>query len=209
MAASDPYYTINEPGEAELRVQGSEFYGIAEPVDRVAAAESVIDQLRQKYPDASHHVPAYRVRITNDSSGSFLRSWSSDDGEPAGSAGKPILNILEQREVENVVVVVVRYFGGTELGVGGLARAYSATAKATLEDAGIVETVPKRQLRVETAYADSGTIRGLLESFEVDFEATYEAAVQFDVWVPVGELDRVRERLQDATSGRVSLEVAE
>lgn len=205
MAGSESYFTIAGPGETRIQIRGSEFYGVARQAGSVEQAEAVIDRLREDYPEASHHVPAYRVRVGDGGGGVYLGAWSSDDGEPTGAAGKPILNILEQQEVEDVVVVVVRYFGGTELGVGGLARAYSRATKETLMVAGVVETVRTTRVEVETSYADSGTVRGVLESLGLDFEGSYEEDVRFAVWVPMSELERVRERLQNATSGRVTI----
>lgn len=96
---------------------------------------------------------AYRVRAAP------LREWASDDGEPAGSAGKPALNVLQGEGVENVVTVVTRYFGGTEPGVGGLSRAYGRGAKASLDDAGLVERVPRETFSVAVGYDDSGSVR--------------------------------------------------
>jgi len=127
----------------------------------VAAAEEFIDRVRTEYDDATHNVPAYRVPAGEASArtpGSevMLREYSSDDGEPTGSAGKPALNVLQQRDIRNVVAVVTRYYGGTNLGVGGLARAYSRAVKDGVDEAGVIEERPHRQLVVETAYDDSG-----------------------------------------------------
>jgi putative IMPACT (imprinted ancient) family translation regulator len=134
-----------------------------------------------------------------------LREWCSDDGEPTGSSGKPALNVLVQRDVRNVVAVVTRYYGGTNLGVGGLARAYSRAVKEAVDDAGVVEERPHERFRAVVAYDDSGTVRGILESTGVDFEADYDEQVSFEVRVPVEDAAGLRDRLRSATSGRVDL----
>jgi len=93
----------------------------------------------------------------------MVREWCSDDGEPSGSAGKPALNVLEQRELRNMVVAVVRYYGGTNLGVGGLARAYSRAVKEAVDAAGVVEDVPHERFEAAVEYDDSGTVRGITQ----------------------------------------------
>ena len=204
------FRTVESRGEARLDRQGSEFIGVVVPVDTVDEAEAVIDDERETYPDATHHVPAYRVPAGEASASrpgeTMLREWCSDDGEPSGSSGKPALNVLVQQDLQNLVAVVTRYYGGTNLGVGGLARAYSAAVKRAVDDAGIVERQPHERFVATVAYDDSGTVRGILESTGVEFEASYDEQASFAVRVPVTEADALRERLLNATSGRVGLD---
>lgn len=200
---NETYRTVADAATARFVVQGSEFLGHVQPVDAVADAEAFVDRVAAEYDDATHNVPAYRVRA--DSDGEFLREYSSDDGEPSGSAGKPALNVLAQQELENCAVVVTRYYGGTNLGVGGLVRAYSRAVKEAVEDAGIVEQRPHEWVTITVAYDDSGTVRSVLESEALEFEADYEAEVTFDVWVPVAEAESLRDRIRSATSGRAEL----
>ncbi|ARS89810.1 IMPACT family protein [Natrarchaeobaculum aegyptiacum] len=200
---SGTYQTLEGPATASFAVQGSEFIGHARPADSVAAAESFVDAVSEEYADATHNVPAYRVRA--DADGDLLREYSSDAGEPSGSAGKPALNVLAQQDIENCAVVVTRYYGGTNLGVGGLVRAYSRAVKEAVEEAGIVEERPHERVAITVAYDDSGTVRGILESEGLEFDADYEAEVSFEVRVPLAESDALRDRLRSATSGRVDL----
>jgi uncharacterized YigZ family protein len=195
----DTFRTVAGRGEAAFEVRGSEFLGHVAPAESVAAAKAVVERVRADHADASHTVPAYRVRADP------LREWASDDGEPSGSAGRPALNVLQGEDVENAVAVVTRYFGGTELGVGGLARAYSRAVKAAVDDAGLVERVPHERFTVTVEYDDSGSVRGLLESAGVEFEADYAVAVEFEVRAPAGEAAALRDRLRSATSGRADL----
>ena len=194
--ADDAYRTLAAPGKSRFTVQGSEFIGHAAPVEDVAAAEAFYESVAADHPDATHNVPAYRVRADP------FREYASDDGEPSGSAGDPMLSVLSGRELENVAVVVTRYFGGTELGVGGLVRAYSQATKDAVDAAGVVERRPHETFTVAVAYDDSGTVRSVLESEGVAFEADYGETVAFEVRVPVADAEAVADRIRSATSGR-------
>jgi uncharacterized YigZ family protein len=197
--SEEAYDTVAGRGEVAFEVQGSEFVGRVQPATTVDEAEAFVADVSEAYADATHNVPAYRVRADP------LREYASDDGEPTGSAGDPALNVLQQRDIENVAAVVTRYYGGTNLGVGGLARAYSRAVKEAVDDAGVVTERPHERFTVTVAYDDSGTVRGILESAGVEFEAAYEAEVTFEVRVPVAEADPLRERIASATSGRAAL----
>jgi len=207
---SESFLTVAERAEASFEVSGSEFIGYVAPVDSVDAAEAVIEEIEDDHPDATHVVPAYRVPAGTASAGQpgsvMLREWASDDGEPSGSAGNPALNVLTQQDLRNVVAVVVRYYGGTNLGVGGLARAYSRGVKEAVDAAGVVEDVPHERFAATVDYDDSGTVRGILESAGVEFDASYETEAVFLVRVPVADADALRERLRDGTSGRVGID---
>lgn len=199
-ATDAAFRTVAGRGRDAFEVRGSEFIGHATPARTVDDAEAFVAEVREAHPDATHNVPAYRVR-----EGDFLREYASDEDEPSGSAGKPVLNVLQQRDLDNVVVVVTRYYGGTNLGVGGLARSYGRAAKLAVEAAGVVERTPRDRVVVRTTYDDSGTVRGILESEGVPFEADYAERVHFDALVPRGRADAVRDRLRSATSGRAEV----
>jgi uncharacterized YigZ family protein len=206
------YRTVSGRGESAFEVRGSEFIGYVAPADGVEAAESFIAEIEDLHGDATHNVPAYRVQSgrtaaeSNADIGGFVREWSSDDGEPTSSAGKPALNVLQQRDIENVVAVVTRYYGGTNLGVGGLVRAYSRAVTEAVDEVGVVEERPHQRLAIVVEYDDSGTVRGILESEGVEFDAEYGERVDFSVRVPVEDRDALCDRLRSATSGRVDIE---
>ncbi|WP_224333428.1 IMPACT family protein [Haloprofundus halobius] len=206
---TDAYRTVAGRASAQFEVRGSEFIGYVAPADGVDAAEAFVAEIEEKHPDATHNVPAYRVPAGPASASNpgdvMLREYQSDDGEPTGSSGKPALNVLVQQDIRNVVAVVTRYYGGTNLGVGGLARSYSRAVKEAVEAAGVVEELPHETFSVEVEYDDSGTVRGILESTGVEFDAAYEESVSFEVRVPVDDADALRERLRNATSGRVGI----
>ena len=220
---SETFRTVAGRGEAAFDVRGSKFVGYVARVDSVADAEAFLEEVATAHPEATHVVPAYRVPAASTSADSpissststdlpasatpptstMLREWASDDGEPSGSAGKPARNVLVQRDLRNVAAAVVRYYGGTNLGVGGLARAYARGVKLAVDDAGVVESVPQQRLTATVEYDDSGTVRGILESADVEFEADYDATVSFSIRVWVDEAGALRERLNDATGGRI------
>ncbi|AOW79287.1 hypothetical protein HTSR_0077 [Halodesulfurarchaeum formicicum] len=200
---ADTYRTVAEVGRAYFEVRGSEFTGHVAPVRSKDAAEAYIEEVRAEFSGATI-IPAYRVRVDS-GSGYILREYQSDSHEPTGSAGKPALNVLVQQELENVVAVVARYYGGTNLGIGGLARAYGRGVKEAVEDAGITERRPEATFDVEVVYDDSGTVRGILESAGVEFDADYEETVSFRVSVPVDEAAALKDRLRSATSGRADI----
>lgn len=197
---ADAYLTIDCRAEAGFSIQGSEFIARAAPVETVEAAESFVAHVEAEYDDATHNVPAYRVRADP------FREYASDDGEPSGSAGKPTLSVLQGRDLENVAVVVTRYYGGTKLGVGGLVRAYSNATKQVLDAVEVVERRPTEQFTAVVDYDDSGTVRGILESEGAEFDASYDERVAFEIRAPRAEVGALRDRLLSATSGRVEIE---
>ena len=145
--ADKPYITLSGEGAGVYTEKKSEFLGFAKPVTKEADAIAYIASIRKKYSDARHHVYAYLLTEGN-------ATRYSDDGEPQGTAGPPVLDVLAKRGIKDAVVVVVRYFGGTLLGTGGLVRAYTESAKLAVEDAGVCELIPYVVYSLETDYAD-------------------------------------------------------
>lgn len=198
---TDEYVTVAGEGHASFGDRGSEFVGYVTGAASEEEAQGFVDDVRDGHPDATHHVSAYRVRDAG-----TVRGIYDDDGEPSGSAGKPVLGVLRGECTENVVCVVVRYYGGTKLGYGGLVTAYSRTAKRALEDAGTRKTVPRDEVRVEVGYDDSGTVRDVLESEDVGYDAEYGEKAVLVARIPTGRADGVVDRLLSATSGRARIE---
>lgn len=126
----------------------------------------------------------------------------SDDGEPSGTAGKPILFALQRSNITNALLVVVRYFGGVKLGVGPLARAYTESATAAMSDATIVDLIPLESLRVFCEYDDVSRIIDLLKEVSAEYETTFEDTVSFDVTVDARKVDYLTEQIVDRTSAR-------
>lgn len=147
METTDSYLTLARPAEASSRERSSKFLSFAYPVENEEQIREALDALRKRFYDATHHCYAWRLGPT----GEPFRS--NDDGEPSGTAGRPILGQLLSAGVTNCLVVVVRYFGGTKLGVPGLFAAYREAAAEAIAAARIVERTVDRTIRIDFPYA--------------------------------------------------------
>lgn len=203
MPDDSTFITVRANAEASLSVQGSRFVSQIHPVAMVEEADQVIDTVAETYADATHIVPAYRIRVSNDAE--YVREWSSDAGEPNGTAGPPVLNVLTQRNLVNVVVVIARFYGGTNLGTGGLHRAYARATVLAIDAAPVIPLVPTTTYEIRVPYDDSGTIRSILESKQVEFDATYDETVTFTITIAEESVDAVIDRIQSATHGEASI----
>lgn len=201
--AEDPETFLTLPGELRYeidKVKGSRFFATARPAADAAAAERLVSDLRAEFPSASHHCWAYRLGA----GGAAFRS--SDDGEPGGSAGRPILAQMEGHAVTNAAMVVTRFFGGTKLGVGGLIRAYGAAAAALLDAAELKRVVITRQLEIEFPYECAGAIDGLLHAGDLRPSATdYGERVRYVLEVPTTACEGLLRELTERTGGRIRL----
>ncbi len=177
-------------------IKGSRFRATVIPVETAQDATQAIADIQVTDPDATHHCWAYRL------GDGTVRS--SDDGEPSGSAGRPILARLEGGDWVHVLVVVSRWFGGTKLGVGGLVRAYGRTAGEALARATSVPSVPTVTLEVRHGYGDQGVVTGVLEAAgAMVTDADYGAEIRLTLRVPAAEASELGQALSDATAGRV------
>jgi len=164
-------------GEGEIREKGSRFLAFVLPVSGEEGAREALEGLARRFSDASHHCWAWRL-------GPGGRERASDAGEPAGTAGVPILQVLRGAELTDVLAVVVRWFGGTKLGKGGLARAYSAAAREALRDLPTDLRVPTEVLTLELAYPQIGAVKRLVHPPEVVLvREEYGAAVHLELAV--------------------------
>ena len=147
------YRTITNFGQDEIIIEKSTFIGYAKPVTNEEEALAFIQEIKKKHRDATHNVPAYVLGENNEI------QRCNDDGEPSGTAGVPVLEVLKKEDVRNVAVVVTRYFGGIKLGTGGLVRAYTKGAKIALEAAGIVRQVLYQVMSLSIEYTLLGSVR--------------------------------------------------
>jgi uncharacterized YigZ family protein len=165
---------------AETVVKRSRFIATLGYADTVAAAKAFIQTIRQEMPDARHHVYAFRVGY-----GSSVIEGLSDDGEPAGTSGKPIMSVLRGADVGDVVIVVTRYFGGTKLGTGGLVRAYSGAAKAALDALPITEKVTTVPVELTLSYPAYDQMKRLLPEYQAKIlDETFAGEVTLRLSVP-------------------------
>ena len=152
-----PYKSVKQCSEAEYTVNRSRFIGRCFPVDSEEAALCLLGDIRKKHWDATHNCFAYRI-------GDNAAARFSDDGEPGGTAGKPIMDVLTGRGLTNVLCVVTRYFGGILLGAGGLVRAYSKSAADAVTKAGMVSYLPGTILDIPMGYSRYGTLEGFIRA---------------------------------------------
>ena len=152
-----PYKSVKQCSEAEYTVNRSRFIGRCFPVDSEEAALCLLGDIRKKHWDATHNCFAYRI-------GENAAARFSDDGEPGGTAGKPIMDVLTGRGLTNVLCVVTRYFGGILLGAGGLVRAYSKSAADAVTKAGMVSYLPGTILDIPMDYFRYGTLEGFIRA---------------------------------------------
>lgn len=141
--------------QTEFVVKKSRFICRLEPVTSRQQALETINQAKQDYPDARHHCWAYLIGNPQ----STTETAAFDDGEPSGTAGKPILHVLQQRGIGDVVAIVIRYFGGIKLGAGGLTRAYGAATRQACDESTLIKKVPTTQVRIRCGYAEEPSIR--------------------------------------------------
>jgi len=169
-------YVLATPAEGEYRESGSRFYAYAQAVHHRDDVEAAVKAAQALHPKARHFVYAYRLGTDE---------FATDAGEPAGSSGPPVLRVLKSRGLVQVVAVVVRYFGGTKLGIPGLIRAYSAATEDALMQATCLPYVPTVELKFQFEYADTTAVQACLAQYQAkSFETRFEAVCTFQVSVP-------------------------
>lgn len=193
------YRTIEKAVELEIdKVKGSRFLAALTPAAGLARAQEILAARRAEHRDATHNCWAWRLGFDPET------GRSSDDGEPSGTAGKPILQEIEARRMTFVVLIVTRYFGGTKLGKGGLVRAYAEAAAAVLDAAAIVEVAITRPLEIRFDYHLTGPVMAVLSSYRlVPAGASYDDSTTLRLAVPDDEVDELRRSLVDATTGLI------
>lgn len=159
---SDSFLTIRSNSEGLYKEKGSKFIARAFPVENEDDVKEVLQKLKKEYYDARHHCYAYRISPEDE------KFRSNDDGEPSGSAGKPILNQLLSKELMNVLVVVVRYFGGTKLGVSGLINAYKTATLEALNNADVIKRFLYRQIEIRCTYAHLNSVLRIIKEEDAE-----------------------------------------
>jgi len=192
------YQTLKHAVTTRLEIKKSDFITYAYPVTSREQAMFHVEQLRQKYADARHHCWAYIIGDPNNTTSAGF----DDDGEPNGTAGRPILNVLQHKSIGNVIVIVVRYFGGIKLGAGGLTRAYAGSAQAAVDEMILLPYVPMTQVQILAEFATEAQCRYVVESLNGSIDdVTYSKQVTLTVTLAEADLDSLKERL--AMDGRV------
>lgn len=193
------------PARAEIRVVNSRFIGSATHTPTIEDARAFIATIRAEFPDARHHTYAYLV-----GHGASVTAGMSDDGEPPGTAGRPMLAVVRGSNLGDITVVVTRYFGGTLLGTGGLVRAYSDATKAVLEIVPRTEQVETYTLEVCVAYSDYAPVRQVLEQAEATIqEEAFAASITLLVTLPTTTYDTCVAALAEITAGQAAVTLKE
>ena len=196
------YRVLLEGGEGEIIEKKSRFIATIKRVETEEEAVAFIEEMKKKYWDARHNCSAFVIG----SRGELTRC--SDDGEPSGTAGRPMLEVLLGEGIRNIAVVVTRYFGGVLLGTGGLVRAYTQAVKAGLDNCSIGSMVHGYEVMLNTDYNGIGKVLYLLGQYGVDpYDSDYGVDVVLQIRIPGEMAERLQKELVEATSGKIQWEI--
>lgn len=195
------YLTVGKEARSEQIIEKSRFIATVRPVSTREEAEAFFAEVRREFRDATHNVPAMVI-------GEKMQvQWGSDDGEPQGTSGAPIVQMLVNRGITNVAIVVTRYFGGVKLGTGGLVRAYTSSAERVLSEAGTAAAVPFTMSRVETDYAIYNKIMNYrfpdeFKSMAIE-NAEFAERVSFNISSTREIYERIKNLLTEISGGNI------
>lgn len=194
------YKTILNEGTAEIVEKKSRFIANVRPVKTEEEARAFIEEIKKKYWDARHNVFAYQIGERNE-----IQRFS-DDGEPQGTAGMPVLTVLSGEDIKNCCIVVTRYFGGTLLGTGGLVRAYGKSAKEGVLNAGIAEITTFRQYSIVTEYAMQGKIQyEIMQGEYIIKDTNFTDKVEFIVLAEEEKAEKFENSITDISAGKAKI----
>ncbi len=200
MGANGSFKVVISNGTGEIVEKKSRFIGSAFRVESAKEAEEKIAELSKKYWDARHNCYAYVLG----SGGEITKC--SDNGEPSGTAGKPILEVINGEGLSNVLIVVTRYFGGVLLGTGGLVRAYTQAAKAAIESSEVGEMVYSQKLTLVAGYNLINDVQYYLAQNDIKIlDSRYEADVQFDICIREEDVEKIKAGLIQKTEGQLNI----
>jgi uncharacterized YigZ family protein len=188
---SDNYRTIEKSSQGVFKTKGSKFLAFAFPVDDETRIKEIIDRIRSEYYTASHHCYAWKLGAGSDNFRTF------DDGEPTNTAGKPILGQIRKHDLTDIIVIVVRYFGGTLLGTGGLMAAYREAAAMALEQAEIITRTINELFSLKFPYTSMNVVMKVLKEEQAYLaEQEFSAGCALKVIIPRDRADRMTNRLR-------------
>ncbi len=203
MKIKDSYKTISIPSVGEFKDRGSKFFAFAFPLSVGEEWQGCLEKVKKEHPKARHHCYAYRRGLDQND------FRANDDGEPSGTAGRPILGQIDSFQLTNVVVIVVRYFGGTLLGTSGLINAYKLSTMDALQNAVIIEKVVEDIFRISFDYAFMGEVMNAVKKLEINIlNQHFKEIAYIDISIRKSESETQLLRLK-AFLGKVSLEEAE
>ncbi|MBS4456365.1 YigZ family protein [Tuanshanicoccus lijuaniae] len=193
------FYSIAEAFEYEIEIKKSRFITYLMPIDSEEQAQQLIGRIKKEHYKANHHCSAY---VLNEDA-SIQRM--SDDGEPSGTAGVPMLEVLKKQELRNILAVVVRYFGGTKLGAGGLVRAYSGAVSEALANAVLIQNITQSIIELTLSYAQVDAFQYHLAKNEIEatvLDTQYTDKVSYQLAIDLSKVERVKEYLLSLFNGQ-------
>lgn len=194
------YKTIYEGGEGEISEKKSRFIAHTAHVENEEEAMAFIEKIKKQYWDARHNCWAYSVGIEQP------QFRCSDDGEPSGTAGKPMLEVIQGEELFHTVIVVTRYFGGTLLGTGGLIRAYTKSTQEGIKNSQVITKCLGQRIKIQCDYTTVGKIQYLTATNGIPVLGTdYTDIVVFDLIVPADEIARTEKQLIESTGAKIAI----
>ncbi len=193
----DFYHTIDSFKRKEIKIKGSSFLASVYNTNSIDESMSILNKVRAEFFDATHNCWSYKIGW----SGKDYRY--SDDGEPSGSAGKPIYFTIGKYDLSDILVVVTRYFGGTKLGVGGLVRAYSDATEEVLKTIEIKVINLTKPVFVKCTYNDISLVKKLIDNYAISFEENYTDSVEYIIDLPLSKVDGFKSKLFNLSNGKL------
>lgn len=196
----ETYYTISQDGQNQIEIKKSKFICHLFRIDNEEQAREYINQIKKEHYKANHNCSAYLLGEN------FEIQRSSDDGEPSGTAGVPILEVLKKNELQNTLAIVTRYFGGIKLGAGGLIRAYSTSVSEALDKIGIVEGKLQQILAITISYPQLGKLQNYLENEQITIqEINYLENITVKVAIDIKEIEIFIASIIDLFNNQVTI----
>ena len=194
----DSYKSIAAPSDGLFKDNGSRFIARAYPVETEEEIKDIVASLKKEYYDARHHVYAYRLGYLGD------KFRANDDGEPSGSSGRPVLGQIDSNELSDILVVVVRYFGGIKLGIPGLIRAYKTATADAIANAEIVEKIACKRYKVHFGYMGMNSVMKVFKDMGLEQKnQQFDMECSLETKVRLSQIDTFLERIQDVEGCRV------
>ena len=194
----DSYKSIASESRGLFKDNGSRFIAHAYPVETEEEVKEIVAALKKEYYDARHHVYAYRLGYLGD------KFRANDDGEPSGSSGRPVLGQIDSNELSDILVVVVRYFGGIKLGIPGLIRAYKTATADAIANAEIVEKIACKRYKVHFGYMGMNSVMKVFKDMSLDQKnQQFDMECSMETSVRLSQVDTFLERIQDVEGCRV------
>jgi uncharacterized YigZ family protein len=197
---TDKYYTIAKPEATETKIKSSKFIGYAFPAINKKEALLRLEEIREKHFDATHNCFAYQIWKENE-------FRASDDGEPSGTAGKPILMIIKKYDINDVIVIITRYFGGTKLGVGGLVRAYSSVAESVLDHCEKKIVNITNAVKINCRYEEISIVKRIIDEYAISFKGKYTDTIEIIADIPLSKTSEFIHTIISTTNARANTEI--